>query len=177
MNMETHKLKIKIGDAEFEAEGSAETVQSQFEAFKELIANAARKQEPAAPQSPANQLEANLQLANLQLPHLPLEKILKVDGRVISLTAKCDSINEAVLLILLGQKEQRNNQEVTGSEIMDGLERSGYKLPRVDHVMNKLSDEGSVITMGIHRGRRYRLSNPGLTKALQVAKEVIATVP
>jgi hypothetical protein len=169
--METHRLKIKIGDAEFDAEGTAETVQSQFEAFKELIANAPRKQElPAPSQISANQLDTNL-------PHLALEKILKTDGRVVSLTSKCDSINEAVLLILLGQKEQRNNQEVTGSEIMDGLEHSGYKLPRVDHTLNKLSNEGSVITMGIHRGRRYRLSNPGLTKALQIAKEVIATVP
>jgi hypothetical protein len=42
--------------------------------------------------------------------------------------------------------------------------------------MNKLDTEGNTITMGIHRGRRYRLSNSGLAKALVVAKEVLATV-
>ena len=170
--METYKLKIKIGDHEFEAEGPVDVVQSQFAAFKELIASAPTKQQEPVP---APRQEGKDAVS--QLPHLPLEKILKVDGRVVSLTAKCDSVEETVLLILLGQKESRNNQEVTGGEIMDGLKQSGYMLPRVDRIMDKLSADGSLITIGVHRSRRYRLSNTGLTKALNIAKEVIATVP
>ncbi len=51
------------------------------------------------------------------------------------------------------------------------------RIPRVDHQMNKLTADGSVITIGVHRGRRYRLTNLGLTKALEIAKEVVETVP
>jgi hypothetical protein len=158
---------MKVGESEFEAEGPADVVQAQLAAWKELLSTAP-KQEPGKPTSltPAG-----------ELPHLSLEKILKVDGRVVSLTARSETIDDAVLVLLLGQKESRNNQSVTGAELMEGLTQSGYSLPRIDKVMDKLSDEGSVITVGVNRGRRYRLSNTGLSKALMVAKEVIATVP
>jgi hypothetical protein len=169
--MEPYRLKIKIGEHEFEAEGPAEVVQAQFVAFKEMINSV------PAPAQPTTGRPAEEKTVPNQTPHLPLERILKAEGRVVSLTAKCETVDEAVLLILLGQKEMRSNQEVTGSEIMDGLTQSGYRLNRVDHLLNKLETDGNTITMGIHRGRRYRLSNTGLTRAVAVAKEVIATVP
>src|SRR5690349_11894806 len=118
-----HRLKVKVGEHEFDASGEVEIVQAQFDEFKELIRLLA-----SAPQAKPSPTPAAVNQSGEALPHLPLEKILKVEGRVVSLTAKCDSIDEAVLLILLGQKESRNNQEVTGAEIMDGLEVSGYKL-------------------------------------------------
>ncbi len=166
-----YKLKIKIGEHEFEAEGPVEVVRDQFNTFKELIATVPTKVLETT--LPAQQETKN----NGPLPHLPIEKILKVDGRVVSLTARCETTEEAVLLILLGQKDFRTNQEATGSEVMDGLTQSGYRLDRVDRIMDKLTADGSVITVGVHRGRRYRLTNAGLTKALALAKEVIETVP
>ncbi len=173
--MEPYLLKVKFGVHEFEAEGPAEVVQAQFAQFKELVASA-----PSLPQpTPEQAVEVNPtpnQAAN-QTAHIPLERILKTEGRVVSLTAKCDTVDEAILLILLGQKEMRGNQEVSGAEIMDGLTQSGYRLSRVDHQMNKLEADGNTMTMGVHRGRRYRLSNAGLSKALAVARELIATVP
>jgi hypothetical protein len=166
-----YRLKMKIGDHEFEAEGPVDVVQAQFAAFKEMIANAHNQKLTEPPSEPKEESGTN------ELPHLPLEKIMKTEGRVVSLTARSETVDEAVLLILLGQKEFRSNQEVTGSEIQDGLKQSGYILPRIDRIMDKHSTDGSVITMGIHRGRRYRLSNQGLAKSLNIAKEVIATVP
>jgi hypothetical protein len=38
----TTKIKIRVGDHEFEAEGPVGTVQAQFEAFKELISSVPR---------------------------------------------------------------------------------------------------------------------------------------
>lgn len=166
-----YRLKVKIGDHEFEAEGPVDVVQAQFAAFKEMVANPSI-QKPAEPLSQPKQ-ESTVN----ELPHLAIEKIMKTDGRVVSLTAKAETVEEAVLLILLGQKELRGNQEVTGSEMQDGLKQSGYILSRIDRIMDRHSTDGSVIVMGVHRGRRYRLSNQGLTKALNIAKEVIATVP
>ena len=37
--MENYRIKVKIGEHEFEADGPADAVQSQFEMFKQLIAN------------------------------------------------------------------------------------------------------------------------------------------
>jgi hypothetical protein len=166
-----YKLRIKIGDHEFDAEGPADVVQDQFAAFKEMIATL-----PTQSRQPQEQERDKEQNSTSQLPHLPLEKIIKVEGRVVSLTARCESVDEAVMLILLGQKEFRNNQEVTGAEIMDGLKQSGYLLGRVDLVLDKLSKEGSTIIIGVHRARRYRLTNVGHSKALSIAKEVLTTV-
>jgi FKBP-type peptidyl-prolyl cis-trans isomerase (trigger factor) len=165
------KLKIKVGEHEFEGEGPADIVQAQFGLFKEMIAAVPIRK----PQAESQQEEKRQELDTL--PHQPIEKVMKAEGRVISLTAKCDTVDEAVLLILLGQKDFRNNQEVTGSEIMDGLKQSGYQIDRVDRVTDKLSEDGDMITVGIHRGRRYRLTNQGLAKALTIVKELIATVP
>lgn len=169
---DTYRLKIKIGEHEFEAEGPVEVVQAQFALFKELIA--ATPQKPTEHATEATTEEKN---SAAQIPHQAIEKIMKAEGRVVSLTAKCDTVDEAVLLILLGQKEFRSNQEVTGSEIMDGLKQSGYQLERVDRITDKLTQDGHIITIGVHRGRRYRLTNQGLARALTVAKEIIATVP
>ena len=170
--MDVQKLKVKIGDHEFEAEGPIDVVQAQFTAWKDLISTVQVKQKEAEPVTPQKENSVTP-----PLPHLPLEKIMKAEGRIVSLTARSETVDEAVLLILLGQKELRGNQEVTGSEVMDGLKQSGYMLKRVDTLMDKLSTDGSVITIGVHRSRRYRLSNTGLTKALSIGKEVIATVP
>jgi hypothetical protein len=102
---------------------------------------------------------------------------MKVEGRIVSLTARAETVDETALLILLGQKELRGNQEVTGSEIMDGLRQSGHAISRADTLMDRLSADGNVITVGVHRSRRYRLSNSGLTMAEGIAQEVIETVP
>ena len=170
--METLKIKMKVGEHEFEAEGPIDVVQSQFALFKELITLVPKVAEPETPSQTPPQ-----QNASTPLPHLELEKITKVEGRIVSLTARSETVEDAILLILLGQKESRNNQSVTGAEVMDGLKHSGYAVERIDRVMDKLNDEGTIIAVGIHRGRRYRLSNTGLSKALIIAKEVIATVP
>jgi hypothetical protein len=164
-----YRLKIKIGEFEFDAEGQADVVQAQFALFKEMIATAPPKSSAPLQDTAKPDLE--------HTPHQPLEKIMKSEGRVVSLTAKGETVDEAVLLILLGQKDLRNNQEVTGSEIMDGLKLSGYQLGRVDRVTDKLTGDGDVITTGLNRGRRYRLTNQGFAKALHIAKELVATVP
>jgi len=87
------------------------------------------------------------------------------------------SAADAALLIMLGQKDLRNNVSVTGQEIGDGLDQSGLPVPRVDRVMDKALEEAFVLKTGIKRGTRYRLTNQGLSKALNIAKDLIASLP
>ncbi len=129
--MEQNKIRMKIGDNEFEAEGSAEIVQAQLAAFKELISSI-----------PASKAAIGLDQSSepeRQAPSgsLALDKIMKTEGRIVSLTARPSSVEDAVMLLLLGQKTFRNNDGATGSEIIDGLRVSGQSADRIDRVLEK----------------------------------------
>ena len=173
--MDTTRIKIKIGDHEFDAEGPVEIVQAQFEAFRMIISNFPRHIDQPKSRNESHAIEDNGN--NVGSAHVPIEKIVHVSGRVVSLTAIPKSSTEAALLIMLGQKDLRNNIAVTGQEIGDGLDQSGCPVPRVDRVMDKALDEAYVLKTGIKRGTRYRLTNQGLSKALNIAKDLIASLP
>jgi hypothetical protein len=175
--MSEYRLKIKIGNHEFEAEGPADAVARQFADFKGLIAklpdtNAAHPTPAGPPPSPQG---TDISLPS---PKSNLTKIFRVDGRVISLTASpVNGEREAALLLLLGQKELRSNDAATGGELLDGLVVSGYKLDRVDRMMDAFVADGLVMVNGRKRGKRYRLSNPGLAKAQAIADELMRKLP
>ncbi|MGC2477876.1 MAG: hypothetical protein WA485_26290 [Candidatus Sulfotelmatobacter sp.] len=173
--METAKIKVKIGDNEFEAEGPVEDVKAQFDVFKELLNSTAIHRLPQESGKTAQSVENTTK--NAEPPHIPIEKVLHAAGRVISLTALPASTVDAALLIMLGHKDMRNHVSVTGQEIGDGLAQSGRPVPRVDRIMDKAIEEAQVLKTGIKRGTRYRLTNQGLIKALGVAAELIQSLP
>jgi hypothetical protein len=174
--METSKIKIKIGQHEFEAEGPTEAVQSQFQAFKDLIAGLPMQKNDTPATSSEQGKRPENQEQTKQGGTLNLDRIMRVEGRIISLTARAESENDAVLLLMLGQKNYRSNETVTGNEIMEGLQLSGIRVPRVDRIMDKLATDGMVIRIGAHRATRYRFTNQGVTKALELANAVAYTV-
>jgi hypothetical protein len=170
--METAKIRIKIGEHEFEAEGTPESVQSQFEAFQSLISGLANKLAPREPSKPLQSIDNSEDGTRV-----PLGRIMRVQGRVVSLTALPTNLEDAALLIMLGNLDLRENESVTGQEIGDGLAQSGRTVPRVDRVVGPLINEAFVLKSGFKRSSRYRLSNSGHQKALAVARELIATLP
>lgn len=173
--LETYKIKVKLGDYEFEAEGPSDIVKEQFESFKELIGSVPSKQ-ATPPVPPVQQTQQKQE--NTEENGFPLyDKVFKVDGRVVSLTALPPSTADAILMLTLAQRHYRKNEGVTGSEIIDGLKQSGYTIDRIDRQMDKFVSDGLVIRIGKARGTRYRLTNQGLLKAQTIAKDVIATVP
>ena len=172
--MDTHRIKIKIGEHEFEAEGPTDVVQSQFEAFKQLIASTPR-QSNVSIERQGNQGKTTKDAGSSEVPS-PLGKIMKVEGRVVSLTVKPQSDGIAALLVLLGHKVFRGNDTVTASELRDGLEHSGYRFSRVDRFMQPLCNEGTVIQIGTRKATRYRLTNPGIVQAEAAANAAIEQV-
>jgi hypothetical protein len=175
VSMETTRIKVKVGDHEFEAEGPVEIVSQQFETFKNMISIESRIMAVPGSGKSAIMLQAMDNIGSSA--HVPIEKVMHVSGRVISLTALPPSIEDAALLIMLGHKDLRNNLTVTGQEIGDGLAQSGRPVPRVDRVMEKAINEAFVLKSGIKRATRYRLTNQGLSKALNVTKELIESLP
>lgn len=185
------KLKLKIGAHEFEAEGPTELVKEQLAAFKEMIATipsvpASGSRGGATPTfgAPSSYLTATgtspLAAAQPALDEADFEnalpRIMKLENRIVSLTVRASSIDQAVLLIVYGQKAMRNNDSVTGAEVMDGLTATGLRVPRVDRLLEKAGENGDVIVIGVGRAKRYRLTNTGLTKARAIAAELLATV-
>jgi hypothetical protein len=173
--METTKIRLKVGSHEFEAEGPPEVVQAQFEAFRELISKQTEKQEEK-PSAIPQELKQDEEVTN-RLPHLPLERIVRATGRIVSLTALPASTEDAALLIMLGHKDLRNHENVTGQEIGDGLAQSGRPVSRTDRIMEKPIASACVLKSGLKRSTRYRLSNVGHQKALLLARDLIASLP
>ncbi len=172
--MSESRLKVKIGDHEFEATGPTDEVAKQFADFKELIATLPAK----TPDIVLHDIVPDPTASSfLPSPASEIMKIFKVDDRVVSLTAKPSNENDAALLILLGQKALRKNEASTGGEVKDGLEQSGYKPLRVDRMMDGFVAEGLVLINGKNRGKKYRLSNPGLAKAQALADELQRKLP
>ena len=179
--METpYRLKIKVGPHEFEAEGSPEDVREQFQAFKEMIAVMPAVAAPLPQTAPAqdqSRTETPTDKPAVPPADLVLSKIMKVDGRIVSLTIRPKSLEDGILLILLGQSLLRENDSVTGSEIMEGLEiTGGLAVGRIDRVMEQIGKDGDVIVTGQNRGKRYRMTNAGVAKARQLASDLLAIV-
>jgi hypothetical protein len=176
---DTYRQKMKIGVHEFEAEGPVNVVQEQVKRFMELIASLPKE----AIVAPAQKVEAaENPSSNQPKPPAPatdssLNKIMRTEDRVISLTVRPGSAEDAVLLLLYGQKILRSNDSVTGAEVMSGITATGgLAVSRVDRLLEKMARDGDVIVVGEHRSKTYRLTNTGLAKARQVAADLLAIV-
>jgi hypothetical protein len=81
------------------------------------------------------------------------------------------------LLLLYGQKVLRDNDAVTGGEVIEGLTATGgMSIGRTDRVLEKMGRDRDVIVIGERRGKRYRLTNTGISRARQIASSLIAIV-
>lgn len=172
--MEKQRLKMKIGEHEFDAEGPPDVVQKLFEAWEKLVLRVP-SQKTADPATTENTSEKGGSNDVLEVDG-QLDHIMRLEERIVSLTVPPDGVDEAVLLILFGQKVLRENDSVTGAELMDGLRVSGQTVGRVDRLLEKASNSGDVIVIGQKRAKRYRLTNKGLTRARSIAKEQIEIV-
>ena len=183
---DSYRMRLKIGAHEFEAEGPVNVVQEQVKRFLELIATLPVEQVNPVLPPPAEFKAAPESITPPPAPRntvsfpaidLALNKIMKVDERVVSLTARPKNADDAALLLLYGQKMLRENDSVTGAEVMGGITATGgLAIGRVDRLLEKLARDGDVIVVGEHRSKRYRLTNAGLNKVRQVAGELVATV-
>lgn len=177
--MET-KLKTSIAGHVFEAEGEQTFVEARFEDWRALVERSlAQPGPPADVRTPKPPTGTNL--FDLIPPPPPngdpdYSRVMKHDDRIVSLTVRPENIDEAVLMLMLGQKAFRANDAVSGFELMEGLTVSGQTIERVDRVMDRLAGGGFVIVIGKNRARRYRLTNTGAARAKESAVAAIATV-
>jgi hypothetical protein len=177
--MDSYRLKIKLGEYEFDAEGPHDVVQAQFQAFQEMVASIPRvpTKSPEPPRDETPPPEGGSVRLDAGGIDAALSNIMKVENRIVSLTAPPRAVEDAVLLLLYGQRMMRNNESVTGAEIVDGLTATGgLDIGRSDRLLERIARNGDVIMIGERRGKKYRLTNAGTNKARQIAANLIALV-
>jgi hypothetical protein len=168
---QAHRIKIKIGNAEFDAEGSPELVKEQFKEF--MAAVSLMGPEKSANPTPAANLPA--------LPNPPLVDKTGVDASILerifmrgdplSLAAlpKTDNANpDALLVLLYGYTKILGSPQVTGTMLMKSAKKSGVNVDRIDRVINAHAD--FILSAGAKKGMRYSLNNRGIQAAEQIIR-------
>lgn len=186
LNMEpgpTQRLKVKIRDSEFEADGPPDVVQDLYQQWLDAV-NAAPAPEPAssaAPRSPPLGMPAPSVDAWLDEPGPSvtitdelMSRVFRREGDSISLLALPNGNRrepDALITLLYGFQRLANMPAVTGVTLMQASRQSGVALPRIDRVLDSETD--FIMAAGARRGRRYSLNNRGVRHAELLIKQLV----
>ena len=166
--METLRIEIEIGDRKFKADGPVEIVQRQVNAFMKLTVGG-NEETVAAEAAAAAKKEKEQAIA--------LDKIMEVAGTIVRLRAGSGTASEVLLVLLLGQRQLRNDNLVSGTDLIQGLRASGHLMSRADYLLNYHARRRYITIHGKRRARRYQLTESGVLKAKGLAQQWIASLP
>lgn len=169
-----HRIKIKLGDAEFEAEGSEQSVQAQYELFLSALKRETAK-EPGTPNPKANgAVEQERQASPSAFDETLLARIfeLRQDG-VIALRVLPkgnDKEADALLLLLYGYRRLKTEEDVLATHLLRAAQHSGVAVYRPAHAL-AVYDQ-FLIRGGQKKGSTYSLNNQGVAKAEGIAAKI-----
>jgi hypothetical protein len=164
-----HKVRIKIGDAEFEAEGSEESVKQQYADFLAALSARASTSTPPPSPPPPNGAGASTGDVGTDL----INRVFKIDGDLVSLQflPKGENVNaDALMLILYGYHALKNQQMILGTQLVRAANQSGLGLDRVDRSLDGYEGQNMVLKGGVRKGTKYGLNNQGKKKAEEMLK-------
>jgi hypothetical protein len=159
-----YKLKVHIsGQHDFEAEGDKETVERQFSAFTELVRSVIS--------NPRTDGQGHGSLPDA------LVKIVRSDDKDIFLAtvpATSYPAADALLILLWAYKLMRNEDAVSGADLLESLKKSGIKTQRIDRAFAHYlgGTQALVAKMGIRRGVKYKLTERGISKTKELARSL-----
>jgi hypothetical protein len=160
---ESHRIKVKFGDAEFEAEGAEDKVQAQYDQFLAAL-------ERVGPR-PAPKTENRSQTPQ-SLDDASMARIfqLREDDLVVLKVHPPETMNEAdrVTLLLYGCRRLKNQEHVLATQLLRAARLSGLGLDRIDRAVESYIPE-FVMREGQRKGTTYNLTTRGMTKAQEVA--------
>ena len=160
------KLRMKIGEHEFEAEGPANLVAAHFETWKQLAAVGATT--------------ARRDASDIEGPDATLRNLFTVDATQKSVTLRVKLLGrrrnaDAALLILYGHRKWLANdggEELTMPRLSAALAASGYRLTRVDRAIAPHLDAGLVRKGGPHKKLTYAMTAAGEQYAAGLARRL-----
>ncbi len=172
--METkHRIKVKIGASEFEAEGNQELVKKQFGEFMAAVSQLSAQ---SSTPPPKHGNDADKLPPNIPIPRDVLSRVFRSD-EPFSLLAKprTDNVDADGLIVLLyGMSVLKAEQTVTGLSLMKSAKQSGLKLKadRIDRTLETYIGQ-LVNSAGKKRGLRYSLNNRGIAEAERLIREMV----
>jgi hypothetical protein len=184
---EFRRLKMKVGDAEFEADVPESNVQPMYDQFLSLFER--RSQTPVRLAAAANgqrpDSEATVQAKSAESAEtdsrgetfdqalLPRIFDLREDGAVTLkvLPTGPDKGADALLLLLYGYHRLKNEQCVLATHLRRAAEQSGISMRRP---ANELARNGRfVIRSGHRKGSNYALNSQGLAMAKETTVKIV----
>ncbi len=172
------KLRVKVGEWEFEAQGEANTVIQQFERFQDLVNRRIATFPGKGGLHTSPQEPPALQSFDKQEYSLPsLEKIFVTDPHSSNLLCRLPPAGKGseaklVLLLLLGNLELRGVSEVSVLSLKQAVKHSLHPVLRLDRVLHHYIKDRFVIKIGRGKGGKYRLTPLGIKRAIGIAEEL-----
>lgn len=167
-----YKLRVRLGNAEFEAEGDEAVVREQYNMFLKALPVAQNMvEERAASEDKPEKSTANHPQDNAgdQL----IARAFSDERGVVSLRALPETKNrdaDALLLLIYGHTKLKGAHDVFGTQVMKSARQSGLSIDRVDRIIS--IHKGFYMRGGARRGAKYTLNNQGVKKAEQILREM-----
>ena len=188
--MDNLKLRIKLGNCEFEAEGGENCILEQFEVFQKLCRDMTINHELDNSHDNTGEMDRSLPSPSSpqtkeSLPkevERPLRKILHqfpvspfLACSILPLGKNKDA--DTVLILLLGFRIFRNQQGVSVLNLNQALKKSGVSPYRLDRMLSAHTKDQLVLKAGKGKGGGYQLTQKGTLRAQELAVNLSNLLP
>lgn len=166
-----HKIRVKFGEHEFEAEGEQSAVEAQFAKFIEMVGVQNLAAGAVGKQDQVKQSQAKHHRA--APAEVPLERVFRT-GETVSLLALPKSDNpeaDALLMLIFGFQRLQSEATVPSTWLMKAAKQSGIRVDRIDRYINAREEFFNVA--GLRKGRRYSLNNRGIRHVEELLKGIL----
>jgi hypothetical protein len=160
--LSAYRLKVRVGESEFDAEGPENTVKSQFELFLEaLSANGNGKSKNG---SAPGHSDSPPRIDGDPIGEETWNRFYKEEGETdvsLKVLPSTDNQNaDALILLLYGYLHRKDADTVGSTDLLAMAKKSGLRIDRIDRNIpaghNRFIGRG-----GSRRGMRYSLNNQG----------------
>jgi hypothetical protein len=175
-----YKLTVRIGDAEFLAEGSEDTVKTQFDLFlmalkherpKKQPENKHQNESPRADETKRNGDELARQTGDAD--RVTLDRVFELDSDDLvtlkAMPATDNSEADAIVMILYGFHKLTQKGNIFAPTLVAAARKTGIQADRIYRLVE--THKQYIMAAGVRRGKKYSLNNKGQ----QYATELIRT--
>jgi hypothetical protein len=166
---ESYRLDVKLGSAEFSAEGPEATVK---QAYQQFLQAASSLGSASAPPSPHGQEGREALAMGGEVSQDLLNRVFSAEGNSVSLRLLPEGANraaDAAILLMYGFRKLLGQQEVPITKLNAALRKSGLQVHRLDRFIGVHST--LFMKGGARSGGRYTLNNQGVRQAQSWLRE------
>jgi hypothetical protein len=177
-----HRMKVKLGPNEFEAEGKAELVKKQYADFLAMVAQfhgtaPAEKADDRLPETAkkaGSDADANkAATSNIKIDKAILERVFRMEDPLSLMdTPNTDNADaDALLVLIYGHTEMAGRPDVTGTMLVKSAGKTGLNIDRVSRTVEARRE--LIRSSGVKKGTRYSLNNRGIAEAERLIKAMV----